>query len=75
MATLINERYEITKKVGKESVTIFVEISREDEVTLQTHDKKPQFTFTRSNKDRVLAMGQAIQEAAEIVEQRKITAA
>lgn len=75
MATLITERYEITKKVGKESVTIFVEISKEDEVTIQTHDKKPQFTFTRSNKDRVMAMGQAIQEAAELVDSRKVTAA
>lgn len=75
MATLVTERYEIQQKVGKERVIIFVEISKEDEVTIQTIDKKPQFTFTRCNKDLVMAMGQAIQEAAQLVESRKIKAA
>lgn len=74
MAKLVNERYEITKKVGKESVTIFVEIDADDTVTIDTHDKKRQLAFTRSNKDRVMAMGQAIQEAAELVDDRKVTA-
>lgn len=75
MAKLVNERYEITKKVGKESVTIFAEIDSEDTVTIDTHDKKRQLAFTRSNKDRVMAMGQAIQEAAQIVADRKVRAA
>lgn len=75
MARLINERYEITKQVGKESVRVNVVISMDDEVTVTTHDDKPQFVFTRSNKDRVMAMGQALQEAAELVEQRKTKAA
>lgn len=75
MAKLLTERYEITKRVGKESVTIYAEISSDDQVTVQTHDSKPQFVFTRSNKDRVMAMGQALQEAAELVDSRKVTAA
>lgn len=75
MAKLLTEKYEITKKVGKESVTIFAEINAEDQITVHTHDDKPQFVFTRSNKDRVLAMGQALQEAAETVDSRKVTAA
>jgi len=75
MAKLLTEKYEITKKVGKESVTIFAEITHDDQVTIHTHDDKPQFVFTRSNKDRVMAMGQAIQEAASIVEDRKVKAA
>lgn len=75
MARLLEERYEITKQVGKESVRIYVQISMDDEVTVHTHDDKPQFVFTRSNKDRVMAMGQALQEAAELVEQRKVKAA
>lgn len=79
MAKLLTERYEITKKVGKESVTVIAEIDNEDTakfyVTVRTHADKPQFVFTRSNKDRVMAMGQALQEAAELVDSRKITAA
>lgn len=74
MAKLINERYEITEKVRLESVTIYVDINNEDEVTIQSHDKKPQFTFTRSKPDRVLAMGKAIQAAAQLVETRKVQA-
>jgi len=74
MAKLLTERYEITQKVNKESVTIFAEISKDDEVTIQTHDSKPQFVFTRSKADRVKAMGLALQEAAELVESRKVTA-
>lgn len=75
MAKLLSERYEIKKTVGRESVTVFVDIDSEDQVTVKTHDDKPQFVFTRSKKDRVLAMGQALQEAAELVESRKVTAA
>lgn len=75
MAKLISERYEITKAYQLESVTITVEINDEDELTIQTHDKKPQFTFTRSKSDRVRAMGLALQEAADLVEDRKVRAA
>lgn len=75
MATLVIERYEIKKTVGRESVTVFVEINNQDEVTVQTHDSKPQFVFTRSKANRVKAMGLALQEAAELVELRKIKAA
>lgn len=75
MATLVNERYSVTKKVGKESVTIYFEIDNEDTITIDTHDNKRQFSFTRSNKDRVKAIAQAFAEAAETVENRKIKAA
>lgn len=75
MAKLLTEKYEVTKSVGKESVKVIVEITSEDQVTVRTHDEKPQFVFTKSNKDRVMAMGLALQEAAEIVESRKVTAA
>lgn len=75
MAKLLTERYEITKKVNLESVTIYAEITADDLVTIQTHDSKPQFVFTRSKKDRVMAMGLALQEAAELVESRKVKAA
>lgn len=75
MAKLLTERYEITHKVNKESVTIFAEISNDDEVTIQTYDNKPQFVFTRSKADRVMAMGLALQEASELVESRKVKAA
>lgn len=74
MATLLNETYEIKKTVNQQSVTIFVEINSDDEVTITTHKKHPQMVFTRSNKDMVMAMGQALQEAADLVDQRKITA-
>lgn len=75
MAKLLTEKYEVTKSVGKESVKVIVEITSEDQVTVRTHDEKPQFVFTKSNKDRVMAMGLALQEAAEIVDSRKVTAA
>lgn len=75
MAELINEKYEITRKVNLESVTVIVEINNDDEVTVRTHDDKPQFTFTRSKADRLRAIGAAFQEAGELVETRKIKAA
>lgn len=75
MAKLLVEKYEITKKVLLESVTIIVEIDNNDQVTIHTHDDKPQFSFTRSNASRVKAMGLAIQEAGELVESRKVKAA
>lgn len=74
MAELINEKYLITKKVNDQRVSIYVEIDNVDNVTVRTEKDQPQFVFTRSNKDLVMAMGQALQEAAELVEQRKITA-
>ena len=71
MAKLLNETYEIIKKVGVESVTIKVVIDHEDQVTIHTYDDKAQLVFTRSKADRVKAMGLAFQEAAELVESRK----
>lgn len=74
MATLINERYEIKKTVNQQTARIFVEINADDEVTIQTEKSHPQLVFTRSNKDLVKAMGMALQEAAELVDSRKVTA-
>ena len=74
MAELINEKYLITKKVNDQRVSVYVEIDNVDNVTVRAEKDQPQFVFTRSNKDLVMAMGQALQEAAELVEQRKITA-
>lgn len=74
MAELINEKYLITKKVNDQRVSVYVEISNIDEVTVRTEKEQPQFVFTRSNKDLVMAMAQALQEAAELVDQRKVTA-
>jgi len=74
MAKLLTEKYEIIHKVNMESVKILVEINSDDEITLHTHDDHPQFSFTRSKADRVKAVGLAFQEAAELIETRKVMA-
>lgn len=74
MAKLIAEHYEITKTVGNQRVKITVSITSDDEVSIVNDRSQPQFNFTRSNKDLVMAMGQALQEAAELVDSRKVTA-
>ncbi len=74
MATLLTETYGITKNVGQQSVTITVEISKDDEVTIQTIKGHAQFVFTRSDKDLVKAMALALHEAGDLVDSRKVTA-
>lgn len=74
MAELLTERYRITKKVNDQTASITVEITKDDEVTIDTQSGHRQMVFTRSNKDLVMAMGQCLQEAAELVESRKVTA-
>ncbi len=72
MAELVNQRYKITKSYQMEDVTIFVEINGDDQITIQNQNGQPQFTFTRSNPDRVMAMALAMHEAAELVTDRKV---
>lgn len=72
MLKLIRERYEITQKVGDKSVTIYADVTDNDELTIQNHKQQPQLNFTQSDKDIVKAMALALHEAANIVTERKV---
>lgn len=75
MAELINQRYCISKKVNDKTAMIYVDIDEDDTITIENDHKQRQIAFTRSDKDLVMAMGLAFQEAAELVTSRKVKGA
>jgi hypothetical protein len=78
MAEKLTETYLITKMIGDDSknrVSVYVEISAGDEITVRNDRNNPQFVFTKSDPNLVKAMALALHEAAELVETRKESAA
>lgn len=74
MAKLVEEKYVIEHRVKNKLGRITVIISADDKVTIDTMDNHRQFAFTNSDPDLVAAIGKCLQEAAELVEQRKVSA-
>lgn len=72
MAKLLSQYYEITHSANGKSVTLYAEITSDDELSLLNQKKQPQFNFTKSDKDTVKAMALALFEAAELVDERKV---
>lgn len=74
MADLINQQYRVTKQVGNQTARVHVDISAEGEVTIRNDKNQPQFVFTKSDKDLIMAMALAFHEAAELVDKDKVKA-